>query len=216
MKKIIFTISVDGGECFKICTDSQKRYAKRIGVDFLCRHSFNSNVMELGIDRDKYFVKELLEIYDKVLYLDADVLIKKDSPDIFEQYQDDNNFIVFNEVSCNNVEMDIPIQKAADKYKINWKKTDGHYDWLNAGVMLFSKGHEKIMEYIPEEFFQLEGYPLLYDMAYMQFKIYKYGIPVTFMDRRFNTMIYFRDDGWFLHFANVHDRNERIKKYENM
>jgi len=217
MRKVIFTISVNGGICFDICTESQRRYAKRIGVDFVCRHSFHSDIKELGIDRDKYFVAELLKIYDKVLYLDADVFIKKDALDIFRFYENNNNFIVYNEVMYNGVQMDDAISKAMKENKIDeWQKTNGHYDWLNAGVMLFSQGHEKIMEYMADEFFKLDEYPLLYDMPYMIYKIHKYNIPVTYMDKRFNTMIYFEDNGDFLHFANVHDRDERILKYKEM
>ena len=213
----IYTVSVGNQNCFDVCTDSQKRYAQRIGVDFVCRHDFKSDVMELGIDRDKYFVADLLKIYDRVLYLDADVFIKKDALDIFEFYKDNSNFIIYNEVMFNGVQMDDAIKKAMDKNGIiEWQKTNGHYDWLNAGVMLFSKGHENIMEYNADEFFKLDGYPLLYDMAYMTYKIYKYEIPVTYMDKRFNTMIYFEDQGDFLHFANVHDRNESIEKYKEL
>ena len=34
-----------------------------------------------------------------------------------------------------------------------------------------------------------------------------------YLKEQFNTMVYFEDDGWFLHFANVLDRKERIQGY---
>ena len=99
-----------------------------------------------------------------------------------------------------------------------WSKTEGHYDWLNSGVMLFSSNeeHEWIMEYDEDEFFKFDDMPLLYDMPYMIYKINKHDILVVFLDKRFNTIVYFEDYGDFLHFDNVNDRDERINKYKEI
>ena len=215
MRKIIYTVSVNPGNCFNKCVESQKRYADKIGAFFYpCTEWENCNE-DLQTECEKRHIVELLKDYDKVLYLDADVFVKPDAPDIFKEYENNNNLILYNEVMHNDVEMDSHIQKVINKYDIKWKKTNGHYDWLNSGVMLCSKGCEKAFEYNSNEFFKLEGLDLLYDMAYRQYKIYKYNIPVTFLDEKFNTMVYFHSNGCFLHFANVLNRDERINEFCN-
>lgn len=213
MRKIIYTVSVNPGECFNACTESQKRYADRIGVDFLCRDKWENWNDDLQTDSEKRHIQELLKDYDKVLYLDADVFIKADALDIFDYYKDIDDFIIYNEAMFNGVNMDAQIKYCVNQYNINWHKTNGYYDWLNAGVMLCSKGHEKVFDYNPKNFFKFQNFPMIYDMPYMHKNIYDNNIKVHFMDERFNTMAYFKDTGDFIHFANVLDRDERIKEY---
>jgi lipopolysaccharide biosynthesis glycosyltransferase len=214
MRKIIYTVAVGESECFKHCVESQKRYAKKVGAEFYCciewTDLYNEN---LKTDSEKRFVVELLKTYDKVLYLDADVFIRDNAEDIFYIYQDTNKLVIYNEVMFNNVQMDVHIEPIVKQYDIKWSKTKGHYDWLNAGVMLCSKGNEKVFEYNERDFFKFPAMPSIYDMPYMHYNIYKYNIPIMYMDERFNTMVYFHDQGDFLHFANVLDRDERIKNY---
>ena len=70
-----------------------------------------------------------------------------------------------------------------------------------------------IDKYNHDNFFKFDKLPMIYDMPYMHKNIYDNNIEVTFLDKRFNTMVYFEKNGWFLHFANVLDRNKRIKAY---
>ena len=86
--------------------------------------------------------------------------------------------------------MDVHIDEVVFLKNINWSKTNGHYDWLNAGVMLCSKGCEKVFNYNPKDFFKFEKMPMIYDMPYMHKNIYDNNIPVTFLNERFNTMVY--------------------------
>lgn len=213
MRKIIYTVSVGKSICFKHCIESQQRYAKKIGVEFYVSNTWKNWNNDLKTDSDKRHIVQLLKNYDKVLYLDADVFIKEDSPDIFEFYKENNKLIIYNEIMYNNVNMDKYIQKCVDKYNIEWKKTNNHYDWLNAGVMLCSKGHERVFNYDKEDFFKFEDMPMIYDMPYMHKNIYDNNIQVEYLDKRFNTMVYFEDNGYFLHFANVLDRDKRILNY---
>lgn len=216
MRKIIYTVSVGGGACFHHCVESQKRYAQRVGADFFVRSTWQNWSGDLQTDSEKRFVCELLKHYDKVLYLDADVFIREDADDIFHYYKDDPNLVIYNEVLHNNVNMDVHIEALIDKYRLNaWGKTAGHYDWLNAGVMLLTHGqdHESAFYYTPDEFFKFEGMPMIYDMPFMNYQIFQRYIPVTHMEEQFNCMVYFHDNGDFLHFANVLDRDERILQY---
>ena len=136
--------------------------------------------------------------------------------DIFEFYKDNNDFIIYNEVMYNDLDMDVYIENCIKRQGIEkWNKTNGHYDWLNSGVMLFNRDHRNILIADEKGYFKFDEMPLLQDMPSMIYRINKYNIPVTYMDKRFNTMVYFEDNGDFLHFANVHDRDKMIKGYKN-
>lgn len=215
MRKIIYTVSVDPGNCFNKCVESQKEYAQKVRADFLVRTNWQNWNEDLKTDCEKRYIIDLLEYYDKVLYLDADVFIKKDSPDIFKKYENNNNLIIYNEVLYNNVQMDDHIIKLVNKYQINWNITKGHYDWLNAGVILATKNrmHELAFYYNKADFFKIDSMPMIYDMPFMHHNIYMNKIPVSFLDEKFNTMVYFHSNGYFLHFANVLDRDKRINEY---
>lgn len=220
MRRAIYTINILNreNEIFDVCVNSIKEYAKRIGVDFIERNSIQDHKLSNEIDyeniiMEKFYIRELLNYYDRVLYLDADILIKKDSPDIFKEYSDVNYLYKYNEIKFNNVQYDKQIEIARRLYNINWSKSNGHYDFYNAGVMLVSKAQKKVFNYNEDNYFVFNELPMIVDEPYLHYNIFRYNIPIKELDKKFNTMIYFEDDGWFLHFANVLDRKERIKKY---
>jgi lipopolysaccharide biosynthesis glycosyltransferase len=219
MRKAIYTLNIPNrkNEIFDVCVNSVREYAKRIGVDFIERNSIQDHRMSNKNDyeniiMEKFYIYTLLRYYDRILYLDADILIKKDAPDIFKDYSDENYAYLYNEVKFNDVQYDKQIEVVKNLYDIKWPKKE-HYDFYNAGVMLVSKNQRKLFEYLKDDYFKFNDLPMIVDEPYLHYNIYKYNIPIKELDKRYNTMIYFEDDGWFLHFANVLDRKERIKKY---
>jgi hypothetical protein len=84
MKKLVFTVTC--GEEFTRMADEltvwrMRDYARRIGADFLQMHGEG--------DYESPFFRRLdmcrlLASWDRVLYLDADVIVREGSPDIFE------------------------------------------------------------------------------------------------------------------------------------
>jgi len=60
---------------------SKQEYARRIGADFL-----NITEKKLGgsVASEKYQIGEMLNDYDRILYLDADLFICPDAPNIFD------------------------------------------------------------------------------------------------------------------------------------
>ena len=79
--------------------------------------------------------------------------------------------------------------------------------------MLVSKYHQGVFVYNKEDYFIFPDMPMIVDEPYIHKKIFDLYIDVKELDKKYNTMIYFDDNGDFLHFANVLDRNERIKQY---
>ena len=66
---------------------SAKKYAERVGADICVHNAFNGYVKAFNPDHQGYFEKfELFRIagkYSQALYIDTDILIKNNAPDIF-------------------------------------------------------------------------------------------------------------------------------------
>ncbi len=72
---------------------SKKEYAKRIGADFI-----NITQPKLGgsVASEKYQIGGMLDRYDRVVYLDADLFIRPDAPSLFDVVPADH-FGIFDE-----------------------------------------------------------------------------------------------------------------------
>lgn len=219
MKTAIYTlnISLKENDIFQYCVESISEYAKKVSADFIMRTDILDHVLSdekdyKNVIMEKFYIKELLKYYDRVLYLDADVLIMPNAPNIFQWHIDPSALYLYNEVKFNNVDYGKYIKKI--KQNINWTCADnGRYDFYNAGVMLAGRACSKAFEFIEEEYFIMENLPMIVDQPYLFHNILKHNITIKELDKRFNTMVYFEDNGWFLHFANILDREDRIKKY---
>lgn len=219
-RKAIYTLAVKRkDDIYDICLDSIRKYAEKIGADFIVRykcqeHYFNLETDYKNVIMEKFFLGDLLTIYDRVLYVDGDILIKDDAPDIFGSCYNGNCLYLYNEVAFNGVQYDKQIEVIAKEKNVEWTKHEnGHYNFYNAGVMLMTPRHKNLFEYNKDEYFVFPDLPMIVDEPYLHYNIFKHGIPVWEMPKEFNTMVYFEDDGYFLHFANVLDRVEKIKKY---
>ena len=220
MKNAIYTLNIQlrKDDIFEDCVRSISDYAERTGSDFIMRTAILDHVLSdeqdyKNVIMEKFHIKELLNYYDRVLYLDADILVAPDSPNIFKYYPDIDLYL-YNEVDYNNVDYDQYIEKVERKYKIPWTRNDnGRYDFYNAGVMLVGKSGAKAFEFVESEYFIMDDLPMIVDEPYLHHNIFKHNIKIGALDKSFNTMVYFEDKGWFLHFANVLDRKNRIKDY---
>ena len=221
MKKAIYTINIpqtsEQAEFFNSCIDSQQEYACRRGADYIMR---NSTVDPIGSDvrakilLQKFHIYELLLYYDRVLFLDADILIDKVAPDIFTEYKDIDKIYMLNECAHYPIgDINMYIEQMIKIRPVEWRKSGEFYEHFNAGVMLASEAQMDLFRYDAEDYFILPSNPLWGEQPYINYKIQKMGIPIGGLDKKFNTMVYFDDDGWFLHFSNVLDRAVRIKKY---
>jgi hypothetical protein len=222
LKKAIFSFiygkEIDNNLCFKECNDSHMRYALKIGVDYIVSTEFkekkwiHDDHINYDVMAEKYGIfKRLLETYDRVLYLDGDVFIKKDSPDIFKELKDDS--VYMRNENFNGVEYNSEIEKIKCD---EWTKTGCNYDFYNAGVILASKNQAKLFDFRQWEYCRFENLPFISDQPFLNWTIFKYGIPVQSMSQEWNAMRYFKQDGYFIHFANTHDRNETIKEWINL
>ena len=217
MRKAIFNIVYDLLPCFKACHESVERYAKRIGADLVWRQSFTNtrkvspvNHLNYQILAERESMSDLLSVYDKVLAVDGDVLIKNDSPDIFDCHEQGTTYLL--DETINGIDYDKQI--GGVKGSVEWPVShNGHDLFYNCGVILADKAQAELFKVIPEEFVYFKDLSLISCEPYYTKRILKHGFNVKPLEQTWNAMIYFKQDGHFLHFANVQDRDELIRAY---
>lgn len=151
---------------------------------------------------NKLNIYELLDHYDRILYVDTDILIRNDAPNLFEIVPE--NLVAMLSETDFFPDYDDRVRlmnEWADKYNIDLSSWDGQY--YNSGVMLLGKHHRKLLS-------QTDGF---YDDAFFEqtainMNIHKFKIPIFKLDYKFNRMSFMdrsllepRHSSYFIHYA---------------
>lgn len=185
-----------------------EKYAKKIGADLIM-----STTPHYAIDTkmpgykpkyaawlEKIYIQELLKHYDRVLYIDADILITPHAPDIFKVYPEEDKLYMLNEGALlsrekqiNQVLSFLPLDKT-------WTT-----EYYNSGVMLVSKKANLFAHVNQEELLNLCGKVSMYEQTYFNYLIVKHGIKMGDLSKDFNRMNCFGEEGYrdsyFIHYA---------------
>lgn len=141
-------------------------YAKKIGADFYCLKESDHSSPHWA----KFFIYVLLGKYDRVLYLDIDLIIRPDCPDLFALVPEDkigmfNNLPLGNALAATGVKIrNELVQNVAKAYGKDVKLADYHY---NSGVMVIPKKYKELFQ--PPE----KEYPTDHDT--LKSKVYDEG-----------------------------------------
>jgi hypothetical protein len=171
-------------------------YADRIGADFIVWREFGSHVMP---HYQKLELAKVLDQYDRVLYIDTDVLVRGDTPDLFEIVPEDE-LGAFDETPYINRNIDmIQFMTAVGCDPWSW---DGKY--YNTGVMVLSKCHQHLF-YQPERELNAVMEQSYLNLVFSRTKTKMYPLP-----HRFNRMAFMdwfsgenRCDCYLLHYAGL-------------
>ena len=181
MKKLIYQVYLGKRtKLYNYCTESVKKYANKIGADYICQtlpilkiapNPFLHEREGKAGGWKKYgympiFEKEnvfnYFDKYDKCCVIDADIFIKEDSPDIFDEISKEN-------VLGSVYECDLPIK---EEYKnkiygysmvlnnyvknLNWPLGYAGYEFFNSGVMLYNAKNmqKKLNGMSPKQFLE--------------------------------------------------------------
>ncbi|MHA1847217.1 MAG: glycosyltransferase [Promethearchaeota archaeon] len=181
-----------------------KDYASKIGADFIIfdekRINFQDSRNFNPILFEKYQVHDLLTNYDRVLYLDTDILVTPHAPNVFDIVPADKVGGVFEDFGTeqdHRRELIRKVQKVLGD--VNWKS-----GFMNSGMFVVSKMHQKIFR-----LYKIHGF---YDGEYEQtntnWYIRKAGFEIYALDFRFNFMGIMRlyhgpihREAYFIHYA---------------
>jgi lipopolysaccharide biosynthesis glycosyltransferase len=186
-KQLVLTVSIGPHNNLIENFIAMESYAKKCNADFFRLQFPVINFHSLYFE--KFVFIDFLERYDRVLYLDADVLITPIAENIFEKYPDSNKFYAYNETDYNQ-DMDrdfcvTPLLEDCPEWPIDDKNK---YRYFNSGVMLISKEHLPVLK----NFRNVPNVPgvinIFPDQTYLNYLISKSNTPFGYMDYSFNRM----------------------------
>lgn len=212
MKCALFTSGINV-DYLNVTVPFMEAYCEKYSLDFILNQenkipNFNDKVTGAF---ERFAIYDLLETYDRVLYLDCDIIIKKNSPNIFDIVPE-NQFGVYYETD------NFGRGHFIDGLKIKYNYS-GITRYFNNGVLVVSKTHKPLFEMQKvEEFFKKYKCNKLADMDYQNIIIHKNNIPTCSIGYKFNYFI----KPWilrkfelshFVHFAGVHNKKVVMKKF---
>ncbi len=180
-------------------------YADKCGADLLVLKDIPDNLP--SPHWAKFSIYELLKKqYDRVAFIDADIIIRPDAPDVFAMVPEDQ-LGIFNEgLYCPR---SICIYEVKKVYNIELPKWDGK-SYYNTGVMIASREHRHVFK-VEEEIKPLRN--SFGEQTYLNMKIIKSGVNVFRLPFKFNRMSLMdkltgktRLDSYFIHYAGDGDK----------
>lgn len=175
----------NGNKLLELTEPFMRRYAKKIGADFTAIRERKYTPL-YGFKEwyfDVFQVYELTKDYDRVLYLDADILVNPIAPDIFEIADKDKIAVVENAVQDYwRVKSKEPIQRIM-----------GIVEWLRPyweeGVLVIPKEYidiYNIENYNIDKLKRIDKGVIDRDQALLNYIVERRKIPLQFIDDRWN------------------------------
>jgi len=174
---LVLTISI--GEYYqkisKYTLPSIKKYANKINADFLNINEFNEKYITQKWN--KFYIYELLNKYKRIIYLDIDILIREDCPNLFD-------IVPETELGMFNEGRYAPrfeyLRQASEYYKEPLKEWNNKF--YNSGVMVISRIHKQIFK-MPKGIDFVET-----DQPYINLRINNDKVKMFDLDFKFNRM----------------------------
>lgn len=147
MKTALVTLALgeQSKKLFELTKPSIIRYASKISSEFICidkpiyKEVFNNNIYF-----ERYQIYNLLKDYNRILYIDSDIIISDDCPNIFEIVSESHigGFIISKYSDFHNFSNQTIKKYFGDfDYWTTEERDKDIYQSFNAGVMVFSSHH---------------------------------------------------------------------------
>lgn len=171
-------VTITSGEFYtkmaKISHPTLEAYAKKIGAEFVVLEGLGEHTIP---HYRKLDMRALLEKYERIIYVDTDILVRPDTPNLFDIVPPEK-IGAFNEGQFVERSANFKAYMAQVDYPVHlW---NGKY--YNTGVLVFSRGHAGLFEPPPTEVdnFKEQSY-LNVMLAYKKF-------PMKDLSYRYNRM----------------------------
>lgn len=219
---LLITIST-GKEFNQLCQYTHKtliRYAIKYDFDFQIINNYRKHIKP-GFA--KFEIKELLNKYKQIVYIDSDIIIRPDSPNILDSYKP-GTFMAYPEY--NELDKEQPEycerKKAFADYCTyycsiiqawqvpNLKDFHWYGKYYNTGVFVVDKECIQVFE---EPVIEVDHFQ---EQSHINFNIAYNNIPTTDLYHGFNSMgvnhykFTNEDNKWFIHFAGQYKKGERL------
>lgn len=193
LKNIVLTVNINTGCKYDFNLKSIDLYCERYNID---RYHVTVPKYNLGSPHfEKFVFVELLDNYERVLYLDSDILITPAARNIFDVYNDKSYLYAFNENLVDSIDGELTQNMCrdycADIYKHelpDWPiGTNGKKQYFNTGVFLVSKPHKHAFIDFKNASHN-RGYGVYYEQTYLNYLAVKNNIPFKSIDIQFNRL----------------------------
>ena len=188
-KRLIVTIMLGSDPSYFYVKKSFKAYAEKVNADFVSitkvKNNFKSITPKSSFEKailEKLNLGKFLIDYERVLYIDADILITPKAKDIFNKYQDPHKVYMFNEglLSNRNKELDL-----IGSY-LNKKIKDKNY--FNAGVILFSQKSSFLNDIDEKSLAYFYKRSNFFEQTYMNYLCRRDSLDFVSINKSFNRM----------------------------
>jgi len=182
-----------------------RNYADKIGAEY---HIIKDHTRQWPQHRptyEKYQMYKLLEYHDRILWIDGDVIVSPEAPNLFNLIHPDYMAALWESPTYS--EHDTKRQHLKNIKKMQDALTD--IGWttgiFNAGVMLLSKEHQKIFHGGFESYLPFQNWKWN-DQAILNYRRVELKIPFEGLGWKWNAMPYYESEermkrAHFLHFA---------------
>lgn len=177
----------------EITHPSLQAYAMKCNADFIVMDKIDPRHTCPGYQ--KLELREFFEVYERVLYVDSDIIIREDAPDLFQAVPVET-VALYNE-GANLERRDSKGIFMPDAHA--WVQDRTYY---NTGVMLVSRCHIDLFIQPAKE---VDNF---YEQTHLNWRLHQLGYPVFQLHHKFNRMMWVsnltgenRLDSYFLHYA---------------
>jgi len=189
MKYGIYTIAVGeyAKEYAKLCVPSQKAYADAIGA---AHYLLDEQDMKPEYPTARFLLWESMKQFvasdhERFLFIDADIIIQKGTPNIFDEFEEGKMYMRFSH-SFENIEKWVKESRATGKWPADdtYDPTGAMLKYYNSGVILADRAQV-------EQFLEIAKPPFVIgpwdgEMAHYNYFIAKGNILITEMDPRWH------------------------------
>lgn len=173
-----------------------KKYADKIEADFVTIDKIKqTHQSQYSAYWAKFQLYEFFRCYDRILFLDLDVLIYPHCPDVFQVVpQEKIGVLLETDYGIDQTEEILDIQ--ARVKDIGWRN-----DYFNVGVMVASKAHKEVFN-IAHGSDGGQKYP---EQTQINYNVQRLKVPIFRLDYRFNhTYFWGANTDWRAHSYIVH------------
>lgn len=225
MKLAIFTIALGNDPSYLFTIDTFRLYAKKVGAELivLTKPVFKLPGKKISLEYQaliqKLYIDQLLEKFERVLYIDADILINPEAPNIFAEYPDDHYFYMFNEGAYEKRNPVIEQIRQCFHYDGPWINNDPSL-YYNAGVILCSQKANLVKQASLKDLRIITDNKVgFYEQTYFNYLIAKYTLPIKELSPLYNRMSLLgkgekRFEAYFIHHAGNGYATRRMRRYQ--
>ena len=201
--KLLMATSADAGikNYTSYTLPIQRMWAKKWEADYMVLDDPAYSRRAMWCYRTLVFY-DLLESYDRILYLDADIIINKNCPNIFETVPYDTIGAVLEDKGSRRKErLDRIRRTKAHLGEIDWQE-----GFFNMGIYIVSKIHRDMFKKVDGKLWEDTGW----DSPFYSYQIARLGYKYIDLGYKFNHMSMFseawngspsRFDSYIIHYA---------------